>query len=212
MTERDGRVWTMILRHALHTRPASVEALAGATGFPAEDVEAALAALHDAGAIYLRGGAVAAAYPFSLVPTPHRVIIGGITAYANCAIDALAVPPMADETAHLSSTCGHCGVPVTLIMRADRILASQPAAPVVFYPDKDCCAAGPAVLTRCPHIQFFCHRDHAARWQHAYPELRGTVLDLAGAAAYASRHFAEAIRAVLGEAQDSGVGRSRYAD
>jgi Alkylmercury lyase len=196
MTNRDDRVRTAILRHALHAQPVTLESLAVATRLAPEDVKAALAALHETGAIYLRDGAVVAAYPFSLLPTQHRVTVAGVPAYANCALDALAVPPMADEPAHVSSTCGHCGAPVTVTMRGERILASRPGAPVVFYLDKDCCAPGPAVLTRCPHIQFFCDRDHARQWQEAHPEHRGNVLDTSDAAAFASQHFAAAIRAV----------------
>ncbi len=196
MANRDDRVRAVILRYALHAQPVTLDSLAVATRLTPEDVKAALAALHETGAIYLRDGTVIAAYLFSLAPTRHRVTISGVTAYANCAVDALAVPPMADEPAHVSSACGHCGVRVTVTMRGDRILESQPAAPVVFYLDKDCCAPGPAVLTRCPHIQFFCDRDHAGQWQGAQPEHRGTVLDVADAAAFASQHFAAAIRAV----------------
>ncbi len=196
MTDRDGRVQTAILRHALRAQPVTLNSLAAATRLTLEDIKVALASLHEVAAIYLRDGAVVAAYPFSFVPTPHRIIIGGITAYANCAVDALAVPPMADKPAHVSSTCGLCGVPVTVTMQGDRILESQPAAPVVFYLDKDCCAPGPAALTRCPHIQFFCDRDHAGQWQKAHAEHRGTVLDVADAAAFATQHFAAAIRAV----------------
>lgn len=196
MTNRDDRVRTAILRHALHAQPVDLESLAAAVGVIPKDVEEALGTLQEAGAIHLRDGAVVAAYPFSLVPTPHGVTIAGVMAYANCAVDALAVPPMADEAAQVSSTCGHCGAPVTVTMRGDRILESKPAAPVVFYPDRDCCNPGPAVLTRCPHILFFCGRDHAARWQEVRFELRGSVLSLADAAAFASRHFDTTIRAV----------------
>jgi hypothetical protein len=81
MTNRDGCVRTAILRYALHTQPATLESLAVPTRLTPEDVKAALAALHQAGAIYLRDGAVIAAYPFSLVPTQHRVTVAGVTAY-----------------------------------------------------------------------------------------------------------------------------------
>ena len=125
MTNRDDRVRTAILRSALHAQPVTLKSLAAATRLTPGDVKAALATLHEAGAIFLRDGAVIAAYPFSLVPTLHRVTIAGVTAFANCAVDALAVPPMANEPAHISSTCGRCGVPVTAMMRSDRILESQ---------------------------------------------------------------------------------------
>jgi len=212
VTNRDGWVRTAILRTALRARPVTPESLAAATGLTREDIKAALATLHEAGAIYLSDEAIVAAYPFSLVPTPHRVTIAGVTAYANCAVDALAVPPMADGPAHVSSACGHCGIPMTVTMRGDRILGSQPAAPVVFYPDRDCCAPGPAVLTRCPYIEFFCRPDHAARWQDAHPALHGTVLGLADAAAFASRHFDKAIRAVRGEAKEHHARRGGLPD
>jgi len=81
-------------------------------------------------------------------------------------------------------------------MRADRVVESQPVRPVVFYLDKDCCPAGPEVLMRCPHIQFFCGGDHAVHWQDAHVEYRDTLLDLPDAAAFATRHFAETILAV----------------
>ncbi len=211
MMNRDDRVRTAILRHALRARPINREPLAAETRLTPKDVEEALGALHEVGAIYLRDGAVVAAYPFSFVPTLHRVIIAGVTTYANCAVDALAVPPMVDESAQVSSACGHCGVPVTVAMRGGRVVEAQPAAPVIFHPDRDCCAPGPAVLTRCPHIQFFCDHDHAARWRDTHRELRGALLELADAAAFAGRHFDAAIRAVR-EAGDDHSRRSRAAD
>jgi mercuric reductase len=198
VTDHDSRVRTAILDHALHGRLVTTPSLAAATGVAPEGVKAALTALHETGAIYLRDGTIVAAYPLSLVPTAHRVTAGGVTTYANCAIDALAVPPMTDPAAEIASACGHCRAPITITMRGGRILGSEPAAPVVFYLAKDCCAPGPAVLTRCPYIQFFCDRGHAAQWQEAHPQHHGAVLDLAEAAAFAGRHFAEVIRAVRG--------------
>jgi hypothetical protein len=132
----------------------------------------------------------------SLVPTAHRVTVGGATIYANCAVDALAVPPMADEPVRIESVCGHCGTAITVAMHGRRLLRYEPPAPVVFYPEKECCAPGPAVLTRCPHIQFFCGRDHALRWQEAHADLRGAVLDLPAAATFSREHFAATIDAV----------------
>jgi hypothetical protein len=193
VTDRESRVRTAILRRALLGRDTAGRALAEAAGLSPADVSAALIALHDAGAVCLRDGAVMAAYPFSLVPTEHRVALGGVTVYANCAVDALAVPPMTDGEARITSECGHCRGPIVVLMRGSRILGSEPAAPVVFYPAKECCVPGPAVLTRCPHIQFFCGEDHAARWQQTHREHWGTVFDLAGAAEYAHQHFAGVI-------------------
>lgn len=180
----------------MHARPVSPASLGAATGLTTSEVHAALAALHEAGAIYLADGTIRAAYPFSFDPTIHRVVIGGATLYANCAVDAVAVPPMCEEAVEVSSECGLCRGPITVTMHGDRVLGTQPAAPVVFYPSSDCCAEGPAILTRCPYINFFCSRDHSMRWQAAHPEQRGTVFTLGEATAFAHEHFAWVIRSV----------------
>jgi alkylmercury lyase len=196
MAPDPDNVRVAVIVQALRGRPATTQALAAATGMRPDDVAAALSALHETGALYLRDGSVIAAYPLSFVPTAHRVTVGGETIYANCAVDALAVPPMVDELSEIASVCGHCGTAITVAMRGERVLRFEPAAPVVFYPERECCAPGPSVLTRCPHIQFFCGREHALRWQEDHPELRGAVLDLAAAAAFSREHFAATIGAV----------------
>lgn len=205
MTAGADAVRVAVLVHALRGRAATAQSLGAETGMRGDGIAAALAALHETGALYLRDGTVVAAYPFSLVPTGHRVTIGGVTAYANCAVDALAIPPMVDEPAQVASGCGRCGTSITVAMRGERVVRCEPAAPVVFYPEKECCAPGPAVLTRCPHIQLFCGRDHALRWQAAHPELRGAVLDLAAAAAFSREHFSKTIAAVRRSAGRSAV-------
>jgi hypothetical protein len=70
---------------------------------------------------------------------------------------------MGEAAAEVASECGHCEGTITVMMHGDRVLGARPAAPVVFYPSTDCCAVGPAILTRCPHINFFCNRDHSMR-------------------------------------------------
>jgi hypothetical protein len=192
------RVWSAILGQALGGRPVTVPLLADRAALKPDVVISALAALHETGTIYLRDGAVVAAYPFSLVPTSHRVRIADVTVYANCAVDALAVPLMADQTAEVGATCGHCGASVTVTMRRNKVLRAHPAAPAVFYVARDCCEAGPAVLTRCPHIRFFCGRGHGEQWQGTHPRYHGTMFALADAVAFAGERFADAIRAVGG--------------
>jgi hypothetical protein len=164
------------------------------------EAEAALSRLNAAGLLYLADGIVRAAYPFSGVPTRHRLQTGGATAYANCAMDALAVPFMVDEPVRIESACAHCGDPVTVQMRAEHIVDVQPASPVVLYvAPRDGGEAGPAVLTRCPSINFFCGAEHAARWQGAHPELRGRVLPLPDAVVRTRERFALIIRLVRGD-------------
>jgi alkylmercury lyase len=82
--------------------PPSLSATAGpTTGTVAE----ALEALDATGVISLLDRSVRAAYPLSAVPTPHRILHDGATAYACCAIDALAVPSMVGGKATIESRC-----------------------------------------------------------------------------------------------------------
>ena len=83
MTSQEIQVRVAGLRHALHARPVSPESLGTATGLTTSEVHAALAALHEAGAIYLADGTIRVAYPFSFKPTVHRVPVGGATLYVD---------------------------------------------------------------------------------------------------------------------------------
>jgi alkylmercury lyase-like protein len=195
----DVRVLAEILRQLLRAEPVDAPVLCAGAGLSRADVESALRRLDAAGIVYADGGSVSAAYPLSAVPTRHRVRIGARTAYANCAVDALAVPLMVDEAVWIESACGHCGAAIAVAAHGERIVESRPAAPVVFHVHRDCCGAGPAVLTRCPHINFFCDASHAQRWLAAHPTLSGDVLPLVQAAARARDRFASIIRLSRGE-------------
>ncbi len=195
----DVRVLALVLRRLLHGQPVHSSALSAELGLAPADLDAALGRLDAAGAVYLADGLVAAAYPLSAVPTRYRVRIGESTAYANCAVDALAVPFMVDDPLRIESDCADCGEAITIAVQGDRILAATPTAPVLFHVSRDCCEAGPAVLTRCPHINFFCDAAHAHRWLAAHPERSGDILTLGQAVAQARESFAAVIRVSRGE-------------
>ena len=48
--------------------------------------------------------------PFSAVPTPFRVTVGAMTAYANCIWDALGIPVTLRADARIDTSCADCGV------------------------------------------------------------------------------------------------------
>jgi len=203
VTPQDSRVLAAVLRRLLRGERVSPAALSMGTGLGPAEAEAALARLAAVGALYLADGIVMAAYPLSGVPTRHRLSLSGSTAYANCAVDALAVPPMVDEPVDIDSTCADCGAAIVVRMSRERIVAAHPeSAVVISLGPSDCRETGPAVLTRCPHINFFCEPGHATRWQTAHPERPGTVLTLAQAAVRAHERFSPVIRVFRGVESD----------
>jgi hypothetical protein len=190
------RVWRAVLTRLLFRSPVDTASLSVTTGLPEAAVEEALAVLSDAGVIHQAGGIVVAAYPLSGVPTRHRLHVGGTTTYACCAIDALAIPFLVDGPVDLATECAECDESITVRMDGERVLAVAPESPIVFYVERGCCETGPAVITRCPHINFFCGAGHASRWLADHRELRGPLLGVPQAIAAARQQFDRAIRLV----------------
>ena len=195
-TSSQDRVWRAVLTGLLFRSPVDTASLSMTTGLPEAAVEEALAALSDGGVIHRAGGVVVAAYPLSGVPTRHRLHIGRTTTYACCAIDALAIPFLVDGPVNLASECAECGEAITVRMDGERVLAVAPESPIVFYLERGCCETGPAVISRCPHINFFCGAGHASRWLADRRDLRGPLLGLPQAIAAAREQFDRAIRLV----------------
>jgi len=85
-----------------------------------------LGALHAEDFLQLdAGGQIRAAYPFSAVPTPHRVDLdGGPRVHAMCAIDALGIAAMIHAAVTITSADPHTGGPVT-ITSDQPVLAAQ---------------------------------------------------------------------------------------
>jgi hypothetical protein len=64
--------------------------------------------------IRVRAGHIDLAYPFSGASTPFRLrLSGGRECYACCATDALGIAPMVGESVEITSSCHHCGAPLT---------------------------------------------------------------------------------------------------
>lgn len=198
MTQQEAQLKVAVLKRLLRGEPVDPASLSGATSLTPTVVESTLAALAATGALHMDGGTVVAAYPLSAVPTRHRLRIARSHIYANCAVDALAIPSMVDGLVEIESECAHCGGAVTIQMIGDRVLAAHPDTLVVFHVTRDSCDAGPAVLTRCPHINFFCGEDHADRWRSAHPERQGTIFTLAQGVARAREIFDREISSVRG--------------
>ncbi|TCO59279.1 alkylmercury lyase family protein [Actinocrispum wychmicini] len=152
---------------------AALQQIAAANGATADTI---LTQLHDADVIRLNPArAIGVAYPFSAVPTRHRVqLTTGVEVSAMCAIDALGIPAMLDTDATVISTDPVTHQPVTITVHK-RHYAWNPATAVVFYsaavgtgPSADCC---------CDDLNTFTSAATAGIWMREHPSIPGELLD-----------------------------------
>ncbi|WP_316746078.1 organomercurial lyase [Streptomyces sp. MK7] len=124
-------------------------------------------------------GRIRAAYPFSAVPTAHRVALAsGIEVFAMCAIDALGIPDMLGTDAVITSTDPVTGETITVTSTGGHTTWQPPTA-VVYIGQRSC--TGPAADVACGALNFFTDRDTAQSWAEAHPDYTGTTVDQARA-------------------------------
>ncbi|MEV7276980.1 organomercurial lyase [Streptomyces sp. NPDC093111] len=125
------------------------------------------------------GGRIRAAYPFSAVPTPHRVRIGGGTdVFSMCAVDALGIAAMLGRDTVVSSVDPVTGAPVT-VTSTDGTTVWEPETAVVFVGRRP--FAGPAEAVCCDALNFFTGHASATAWSKAHPEVPGDIVGQARA-------------------------------
>jgi len=146
-----------------------------------------LTRLHDADVIRLDlDGAIAVAYPFSAVPTRHRVRLGsGVEISAMCAIDALGIPAMLHTDAIIISADPVTDQPVTVTVHTGQY-RWNPATAVVFY--SHAAGTGPSADCCCNDLNAFTDPTTAGAWMQAHPTVAGELLD-AAAAEHLGRHI-----------------------
>ncbi|GAA1879985.1 hypothetical protein GCM10009753_04110 [Streptantibioticus ferralitis] len=120
-------------------------------------------------------GQVRAAYPFSAVPTPHRVTIAGRTeVWSMCAVDALGIPAMLDTDVVITSSDPVTGEKITVTSTGGTTVW-EPSSAVVFLGRLSC--SGPASAVCCDALNFFTNRASAQSWLTKHPEMTGQITD-----------------------------------
>ncbi len=117
-------------------------------------------------------GAIQVAYPFSSVPTPHRVEIDGLPpVFAMCAIDALGLPFMVRRPATIHTQDPTDATRITIAVEpASGEQRWRPATAVVLANE---CSEEPVIKAECscPFINAFASPDTAESWRTEHPEL-----------------------------------------
>jgi hypothetical protein len=126
-------------------------------------------------------GQITAAYPFSAVPTRHRVRISGEAAvFAMCAIDALGISAMTGRPVAIESADPSTGEPVTV--HVDGATSTwNPATAVVYVGRTGGQCAGPSASVCCGYMNFFVTPATASAWAASHPEISGGILSQAHA-------------------------------
>ncbi|HVG28150.1 MAG TPA: organomercurial lyase [Pyrinomonadaceae bacterium] len=96
--------------------PPTISQAAAELSRGAEEIAASLARLAEAHVLILQrdSNEILMLPPFSAVPTPFVVELGGRAYFANCVWDALGVPSMLKRDAEIKTSCGCCGASMKL--------------------------------------------------------------------------------------------------
>jgi hypothetical protein len=170
-----------VLRSFVHTGTAPDMPSLARFAAPLE-VSQLLAELADGDFLFLDpAGQIAAAYPFSAVPTGHRVQISGAApVFAMCAIDALGISAMTGRPAVIESTDPSTGEAVTV--NVDGAISTwNPATAVVYVGRTAGECAGPSASVCCGYMNFFATQAAALAWSASHPEITGGILGQARA-------------------------------
>ncbi|MFC5170624.1 organomercurial lyase (plasmid) [Streptomyces sp. Q6] len=132
-------------------------------------------------------GRIRAAYPFSAVPTRHRVRIeGGAEVWSMCAIDALGIPPMLGRDAVITSLDPVTEEAVTVTADGG-LMTWEPADAVVFVGQRP--GGGPAATTCCDALNFFTSDNAARTWAKEHPSVPGRIVGQQDAEKLAAQTF-----------------------
>jgi alkylmercury lyase len=156
-----------ILRILTEGQPASMERLAQEIGVPTNLIAPTLSYVFPDAEFDGEGRLLGLG--LTQVPTPHEVRLAGqgTIVYAWCAPDALLLPILIGESAHVSSPCAATGQTIAVVVGPEGVREARPASAVVaFVTETD-----PRHLrtTGCAHQNFFASAEAAASWLAEHP-------------------------------------------
>lgn len=162
-----GLLHPPILRILADGRPATVDELAAVTSRPAEQITEMLRRVHP---IELDSDGSVLGLGLTLLPTAHRVEFPGRQRllYAWCAPDALILPAVIGESAHVTSPCQATQQPITVELSSDAATSVDPPTAVVSFvlsPDRADLRG-----TGCDHQNLFWSAEAAATWLAGHPD------------------------------------------
>ncbi len=134
----DKQVRLQVYTHFLNKGQApTMQEVASSLALTLPDVQAAYQRLAEGKALVLqKSGEVLMAEPFSAVPTAFVVEVGTRCWWGNCIWDALGIPAMLKEDAHVTTACGCCNEAMKLEIQGDTLL-NTPGVVHFAFPPRD---------------------------------------------------------------------------
>jgi len=190
-SERALYFW-ILRRFAEHGRPTRKDLGSQAEQLDLE-LEPALATLRREDLVHLGGdGEITVAYPFSGVPTAHRVRFpNGQETFAMCAIDALGIAPMLDQPIEITSHDPFSNEPFHANLSPDGSVSWQPATAAVLAAVND--RHTDSCNGCCPVLNFFATTENAEHWLNEHPHVHGEVITIEDAIAAGRAIFADVL-------------------
>ncbi|MBI2238132.1 MAG: alkylmercury lyase family protein [Actinobacteria bacterium] len=143
-------------------------------GLSLGDVQGALRSLASSGQVELDpAGRVVGSAGLTLLPTPHRLTLGGVPLHTWCAIDAIGIPAALGQDALATTSCPPCGRELRIEFERGR-RASEPGF-VAWLPTDPCSNVREEL---CPQANLFCDEEHLRSWRAGSGDPRGEVLSL----------------------------------
>lgn len=142
--------------------------------------------------VVLDDGAVVGAYPFTLEPTAHRLVLEGtVEVNAMCSLDAVAVAPVFDRDVEIRSSCAVTGVPIRIHQRGSSMLDADPGG--LRLGIRWLQPTGCAAHSMCREMVFLSDAETAASWRGPDPDGAG-VYDLDEGIEFGERFFGPLLR------------------
>jgi Alkylmercury lyase len=175
-SERELYFW-ILRRFVTHGRPTSAD-LAAKVERLGLDFRGASETLAREDLIHLNAsGEVAVAYPFSGPATTHQVRFqNGNETYAMCAIDALGIAPMFDESVEIASRDPLTGGSIHVRLASGREGTWEPESAVVVAGVID--RSGDSFRGCCPVLNFFVSAENGERWLEQHQDVHGLVVSM----------------------------------
>ena len=150
----------------------TVKELAQVSKASDEEIIRVLDSLEDMDMLLRKRGTqqIVSIYPFSLVPTSHRIILDdGKKLFAMCAVDAVGMPNMFEENVKVVSQCDWCKAEITIDIRDGEIITRSHPDIQIWNVEKP--GEGPDAEACCPVISFFCSVEHLGNWKNENSDL-----------------------------------------